>query len=1245
MNKQFPRFTSFLLMCLTFSLTATAQVINIPDPNLRAAIENALGKATGTSITADEMTTLTGFAARNANISDLTGLEGATNLKWLGLDGEVVEGTWSNSNSISDLSPLAGLTNLTQLWIGGNSILDISPLAGLTNLISLALEANLVLDISAVEGLTNLTSLHLAGNNVSNLSPLVANAGLGSGDTINVRGNPLSNLSIHTHIPILQSRGVTVEFDNQTPTILSPTAADLNVGEPDTVRLIYFLPSDRAPQQDIDTKLDTLIKDIQQFYAAEMQRHGFGGKTFACETDATGKAVVHHVDGQFTDSYYRQNSFHKVWNEIREQFHTPQNIYFIAMDLGNERVGRWYYEVCSVGNSHGVNGGYVLIPASGDCFNLKTAAHELGHAFGLQHDFRNDTYIMSFGRDPNRLSECAAEWLDVHRYFNTNQSQTHFDNPTTVQMLTPFASPPYAIGLHFEVTDPDGAHQVQLLTPATIRNQDRGLPKFLSCERLNGETGMVTIEFITNQLTVDSSEVTLSVIDIYGNFTSQRYPIDIANILPTETVPRPDKSWSINIPEPVPPPPTVREAFELDPFYQQWIDVEGFPVVASAKVNPHALKEAAWQIWQMIGHRLDVLQSLVQNRAHFTVIAYNELPSQVPDYSDQGPDFLTYGARAFGGSGLSGHPAVSTAEENLLHYPGGGGSYTVLIHEFAHAIHIFGMRTIDPTFDKRLTRAYDAAMVKGLWQGTYASSDKGEYWAEGTQAWFYPEDTPDDNSYNRSHVNTRTELKHYDPALAILLTEIYGDSEWRYTPPTVRTHLPHLQGFDPQDSPTFHGWPELEELYRQFSNPDSDGRGKWVDLRPYDPDLLPSLNESRTAGNRTTIHFMNLTQVDVLVYEVSYDGMEWLWTRIPPNPRYIRGLPCETNDIWLIKDLNGKNLAVFQAIEQSGRALINTAPIFITPGLSKVSGDNQASVSGAVLAKPLVIEVRDENGSALEGISVTFAITAGGGTLNTTRTTTDEKGQAESTLTLGPKRETTTVEVSATGIEGTVTFYAISDTESPPITADVNNDGSVNVLDLVVIASEFGNQGQNLAADANGDGVINVLDLILVAGMFADAAAAPSAQPQVPETLTAVEVQGWLTDARTLEVRDPIMKRGFLVLEQLLIALTPTETELLANYPNPFNPETWIPYRLAEDAFVTLTIYDSSGWVVRTFDVGHRIASAYENRSKAIYWDGKNNLGEQVASGIYFYQLRAENSRSETEAGDYAATRKMVILK
>ena len=114
------------------------------------------------------------------------------------------------------------------------------------------------------------------------------------------------------------------------------------------------------------------------------------------------------------------------------------------------------------------------------------------------------------------------------------------------------------------------------------------------------------------------------------------------------------------------------------------------------------------------------------------------------------------------------------------------------------------------------------------------------------------------------------------------------------------------------------------------------------------------------------------------------------------------------------------------------------------------------------------------------------------------------------------------------------------------------------------------------------------------------------------------------------------VKRSLIQLPALVAYEIPTETKLLHNYPNPFNPETWIPYRLAEDAFVTLTIYDLNGQVVRTLEVGHQIAAVYESRSKAIYWDGRNRFGEQVASGVYFYHL---------SAGGYSATRKMLILK
>ena len=200
---------------------------------------------------------------------------------------------------------------------------------------------------------------------------------------------------------------------------------------------------------------------------------------------------------------------------------------------------------------------------------------------------------------------------------------------------------------------------------------------------------------------------------------------------------------------------------------------------------------------------------------------------------------------------------------------------------------------------------------------------------------------------------------------------------------------------------------------------------------------------------------------------------------------------------------------------------------------------------------------------------------------------------------------------------------------------DANQDGVVNILDLVFIAGRFGQSGPN-SADVNGDGQVSILDLIKVASALDQAPAAPSLHSAALPMLTAADIREWLIQARRSDLADAELRKGILFLEQLLLVLVPKETKLLPNYPNPFNPETWIPYRLSEDAFVTLTIYDQNGSVIRRFNVGHQVASVYERRSKAIYWDGRNDVGDRVASGIYFYTITA---------GDYTATRKLVILK
>ena len=228
--------------------------------------------------------------------------------------------------------------------------------------------------------------------------------------------------------------------------------------------------------------------------------------------------------------------------------------------------------------------------------------------------------------------------------------------------------------------------------------------------------------------------------------------------------------------------------------------------------------------------------------------------------------------------------------------------------------------------------------------------------------------------------------------------------------------------------------------------------------------------------------------------------------------------------------------------------------------------------------------------------------------------------------------------IASGGWDGTVLLWEISHTSPEPgkVIGDINADGIVNIQDLVFVASNFGQTGENVA-DVNGDGLVNIIDLTLVAGAFGNTAGAPSMWNLDEEiALTREQVQQWLHQARQINLTDTDFQRGLLMLEQLLASLTPKKTVLLPNYPNPFNPETWIPYQLAAPVDVSIAIYSADGKLVRRLDLGHQPVGIYESRSRAAYWDGRNALGEPVASGVYFYTLTAD---------EFTATRKMLIQK
>ena len=203
---------------------------------------------------------------------------------------------------------------------------------------------------------------------------------------------------------------------------------------------------------------------------------------------------------------------------------------------------------------------------------------------------------------------------------------------------------------------------------------------------------------------------------------------------------------------------------------------------------------------------------------------------------------------------------------------------------------------------------------------------------------------------------------------------------------------------------------------------------------------------------------------------------------------------------------------------------------------------------------------------------------------------------------------------------------------------DINNDGIVDIQDMILVANNFDVASpQPPKVDVNQDGSIDIIDLLLVASHFGESlnAAAPPVSMSLRPEHVALTTE-WLTEARFADDGSEVFRQGIVTLERLINTTVPTETVLLSNYPNPFNPETWIPYDLAENADVHIDIYNLKGESIRQLSIGFQPAGTYRTQSQAAYWDGRNAVGEPVASGVYFFSF---------QAGQFKATRQMVILK
>lgn len=366
------------------------------------------------------------------------------------------------------------------------------------------------------------------------------------------------------------------------------------------------------------------------------------------------------------------------------------------------------------------------------------------------------------------------------------------------------------------------------------------------------------------------------------------------------------------------PPQAVVEALDLAPFYKKLVDVSGFAVVSSESVPDAALLEAAWLIRRQLEGRDDILRALAGNKVRFAVMAHDEFTTAIPEHSTLKPaKYWDKRARGLGASGE--RPAVSCGAENLLCYPGDPyGKENILIHEFAHAIHQMGLNTVDPTFDKRLQEVYEAALRDGLWKNTYAASNRSEYWAEGTQSWF---DTNRANDNQHNDIDTREELKAYDPRLAALLAEVYGDRPWRYRRPSDRNaeERAHLAAWDFAKSPRF-SWPQ--ELVDWNAN---SLRRAMVSTEDYaDIPLAPLPSGGATAstngGASTSIHFFNEHKTEVRLQWIDPEGKSHAYGIIAPTGDLMQ--QTYAGHTWLIMDDKNQPLGQAIALDKPGKVVI-----------------------------------------------------------------------------------------------------------------------------------------------------------------------------------------------------------------------------------------------------------------------------------------------------------------------------------
>ena len=915
-----------------------------------------------------------------------------------------------------------------------------------------------------------------------------------------------------------------------------------------SVELIYFRPYDRPIRRDRVSALQQLIKDTQTFYADEMERHGFGRKTFTIQTDRKGNPLVNHVKGRLNDASYHKQTINKVWPELRNTYNNPQRIYFVVIDISSESLDRRCGGAKGYSEQH--TRGF-LIPASGHCFKLSLAAHELGHALGLEHDFRDNSYIMSYGSNPKSLSKCAAEWLDSHGFFNNTSAQINED--VRIQMLAPTAATPNGIRLRFEVNAVERLHQAMLYLKPTLADPAQDY-KLDGCLLLDAESE--TIEFVTSEL-VDASqdEVTLQVIGKHGGMKRQTFPIKFAHLLP------PPKEISIsdrNLAA------AVREALGLgknDRILQRAMQTLSKLDARNSNIKNLAGLEHATEL-----RRLELRDNQIRNirplanlkKLETLVLDNNRVGDITPLANMTQLTWLLIG----GSNPISDFTPLS----NLKRLEG---------------LSIWGQNIKEISFLVNMTT------LTNLWVGRNKINDISPLENLTQLKFLYLEN---------NHIK--------DVAPLVGLTNL---------------QTLNLQGNQIQDVSPLAKLTKLAEL-RLADNPIQDASvlaslKKLTDVDIKIPQASPVVVRI-PAAQRPPMYWVN-TQTGT-VHRLVGAKME----NLLPSIKNATNLAVDTANgklYWTTKinnrrgriqraNLDGSNVQLIKNLTSVPQGIaLDTAngKIYLTNSWGKLQ---RLNLDGSNFQPNLVTGLKSPNHLALD--------------IERGKAYWTEKTSRKTGKIRRANLDGTNVELvkNLTGVPRGLAVNSVNGkiylTNSWGKVQRLNLNGSNFQPNLIIGLKSLGEvtvdvakaklywaqKGRIRRADLNGE---NSQDIVTGLG-------------------GSVRVALGASSAHTSIATAPA------------ITAVPEQTLLLSNYPNPFNPETWIPYQLSEPADVTVSIHSVDSRLVRTLELGQLPAGVYEGKTRAAYWDGRNAQGESVASGVYFYTLTA---------GKFTATRKMLIRK